>query len=68
MEINVWTGAPCKHEFYIPAGYKEQDGMKIQNPAHVFCLDCEQFINIETGERLNDLNLVHIDSDGFYVH
>jgi hypothetical protein len=67
MEENVWTGKPCTHEFYIPAGYEENDDLKILNESHVWCLDCKQYINLLSGERLEDQNLVHVDGEGFYV-
>lgn len=72
MEQNIWTGERCEHQFYIPAGYKEidlcsKDRIRVQSLYDVFCLDCKHYIDLLTGERPDDKNLVHMDEEGFIV-
>jgi hypothetical protein len=52
----------CKHEHWIPAGYPEniygKEYVKVQSLYDVFCTDCKNFVNLLTGEIINDKGLI----------
>lgn len=52
----------CKHEHWVAAGYPEniygKEYVKAQSIYHVFCLECENFVNLLTNETINDKGLI----------
>jgi hypothetical protein len=52
----------CKHKHWIPAGYPEnrKEYVKVQSIYEVFCTDCKNFVNLLTGETINDKGLIRV--------
>jgi hypothetical protein len=52
----------CKHHNYVPAGYKQEINVtRVQSLYHVYCLDCNHFINLLDGSNIDNMNLVAYD-------
>ena len=65
--------AECKHENWVPAGYKDtieyEFGIKPRDQQPIFrvlsiytvyCNDCNNFVNLLTGDIINDENLMAV--------
>ncbi len=63
----------CEHKNWVTAGYPEtrdyelglipynkQSVFKVCSIYHVYCTDCNNFVNLLTKEIINDKNLVRI--------
>lgn len=50
----------CEHKNWVPAGYPENRKVyvRVQSIYEVFCTDCKNFVNLLTGEIINDKGLV----------
>ena len=55
------TCISCKHENWVVAGYPHQEGVyRVTSIYDVYCLDCENFINLLSGKTINDKGLCRI--------
>jgi len=56
--MSVKVESACSHGDWVPAGYPEGDGvLRAQSNYEVYCQDCKNYVNLFTGDIINDKGL-----------
>lgn len=60
-EVDMENKGICDHVNWRPAGYKQAHHVyRVCSMYEVYCLDCGDFINLITGEMINDKGLEQV--------